>query len=75
MDDFNYVCSFFERFGGDSPGLKIEESLCVEFSNFISHMEFWDLPLLGRSFTWFQPKRRISSRLDRILISDGWWDL
>ncbi|KAK2445530.1 hypothetical protein QL285_016452 [Trifolium repens] len=31
-----------------------------------------DMPLLGRRFTWFHPNGVTMSRLDRILLSDGW---
>lgn len=36
-------------------------------------MELLDLPLLGMKFTWSQPNEGVVSRLDRILVSDGWW--
>lgn len=42
-----------------------------EFSNFISKMDFLDLPILDRIFTWYQPFDGVVGRLDMILISDG----
>lgn len=38
-------------------------------------MNLLDLPLLGNIFTGYQPFGGASSCLDRILISDGWWNL
>lgn len=47
----------------------------LEFSYFIAEMDLLDLPLFRRSFTWYQPFGGVASRLDMILISDGWWEL
>lgn len=70
MGDFNSSCFLFERAGGDSSvQLGIRSMLNFVIS---SLMELWDLPLIGRNFTWFQPKGRLASRLDRILISEDW---
>lgn len=45
----------------------------VDFAAFISRMDLLDLPLLGRLFTWYRPYGIAMSRLDHILISEGWW--
>lgn len=37
--DFNFVFSPHEKVGGDSHEYQIGNYLCVEFCNFISHME------------------------------------
>nr|KYP41921.1 hypothetical protein KK1_036692 [Cajanus cajan] len=44
-----------------------------EFNEFINNMELEDVPLNGRSFTWFRPNGKAISRIDRILISREWW--
>lgn len=73
--DFNSVLHESERrgtpFGGDnSTGSEIRD-----FSSFVLSMGLLDFPLLGRRFTWCQPNWGAMSRLDRFLLSDGWWDL
>lgn len=37
-------------------------------------MELVDIPLVGRSFTWFRPNGKAKSRIDRVLISRKWLD-
>ncbi|GAU50433.1 hypothetical protein TSUD_134890, partial [Trifolium subterraneum] len=34
-------------------------------------MEFIDIPVLGKKFSWFSPDGKAMSRLDRFLLSDG----
>lgn len=75
LRDFNFVCSPSKRVGGDSFEHRVGDSLCVELSNSISQMNLWYLPLIGRSFTWFQPRGKIVSRLDKIVISKDLWEL
>lgn len=75
LGDFNYLFSPSKRLESDSPKYRVQNYLCVEFCNFISVMQLWYLPILGRSFTWFKPKGRISSHLNRIIISVDWWEL
>lgn len=41
---------------------------CLTFSGFINQMDFIDLPLLDKSFTFFQPNMGCVSHLDRILL-------
>jgi hypothetical protein len=45
-----------------------------DFGEFLGEMEVIDMPLVGRSFTWFHPNGVAMSRLDRILISSSWFD-
>lgn len=72
VGDFNAVTSASERRGINdqvSPGVVLE---CQEFKGFLDDMFLFDLPLLGRKFTWFLPNGPAMSRLDRILLSEGW---
>jgi hypothetical protein len=46
-----------------------------EFDDFLGELEVIDMPLVGRSFTWFHPNGVAMSRLDRILISAPWFDV
>jgi hypothetical protein len=42
------------------------------FNIFIDNSGLFDLPILGRKFTWVQPSGRCMSRLDRVLVSQNW---
>ncbi|MBA0819414.1 hypothetical protein Gohar_019413, partial [Gossypium harknessii] len=55
-----------------------ERSNCVglltgskAFNSFIDECKVVDLPLLGKKFTWFGPKNKMS-RLDRFLVEEYW---
>ncbi|KAL8530056.1 hypothetical protein ACS0TY_007225 [Phlomoides rotata] len=41
----------------------------MEFDSFIRNSGLMDLPLHGRSFTWYRPDGSCKSRLDRIMIN------
>jgi hypothetical protein len=47
----------------------------VAFNSFIANLELEDLPLICRTFTWFHPNGVAMSRLDRMLISNSWFDV
>ncbi|WJX28141.1 hypothetical protein P8452_16895 [Trifolium repens] len=75
LGDFNSVRSCDERRGVGiigSGGLSPE---MVEFNSFLDHLDLVDMPLIGRSFTWFHPNGVAMSRLDRILLSSSWCDV
>jgi hypothetical protein len=42
---------------------------------FINNLEFMDMPLIGKRFMWFHPNGISMSRLDRVLISQAWFDV
>jgi hypothetical protein len=42
------------------------------FNVLVENSGLMDLPLMGCKFTWVQPNGNCMSRLDRILVSDGW---
>ncbi|MCH81208.1 endonuclease/exonuclease/phosphatase family protein, partial [Trifolium medium] len=46
-----------------------------EFGRFIEDLEMFDLPLLGRQFTWFHTNGRTMSRIDRALVSPEWMEV
>ncbi|MCI35740.1 hypothetical protein A2U01_0056961, partial [Trifolium medium] len=73
--DFNSVLTTSERKGVSGESLRVVNNEIREFNDFVGEMGLLDLPLLGRRYTWFQPNGGAMSRLDRFLISDGWWDL
>jgi hypothetical protein len=75
VGDFNSVLSTSERRDLFGVSLRGPNNEIREFNDFVGDMGLLDLPLLGRRFTWFQPNGGAMSRLDRFLISEGWWDL
>ncbi|GAU33382.1 hypothetical protein TSUD_365080 [Trifolium subterraneum] len=42
------------------------------FNVFVENSGLFDLPLMGRKYTWVQPNGRCMSRLDRVLVSSSW---
>jgi len=73
--DFNSVLHESERRGTPlGSGNPLGGEIC-DFSRFVHLMGLLDFPLLGRRFTWCQPNGNVMSRLDRFLLSMGWWDL
>ncbi|XP_058771389.1 uncharacterized protein LOC131644810 [Vicia villosa] len=49
-----------------------------EFKDFIENLEVIDVQVVGNIFTWIKPNGRASSRLDRIMLSEGLiscWDI
>jgi hypothetical protein len=74
VGDFNSVLHTFERLRISATNRSGENIEIREFGDFDSLMGLIDLPLLGRRFTWFKPNGNAASRLDRFLVSDGWWE-
>lgn len=73
LGDFNSVSALSERRGIGGPGSLSSSVECIGFSLFIARMGLIELHILGRKFTWFHPNGEAVSRLDRILVSNGWW--
>lgn len=43
-----------------------------EFNQFIEDIKLTDIPLIGRSFTWYKSNEKAKSRIDRVLVSRVW---
>lgn len=56
--------------GPSSSSIKVE---IIDFFNSIS-LKLINLPLLDKKFDWFQFNNGAASRLDHILVSNGWWN-
>lgn len=67
--DFNAVRCMEERRSVGSVGISGGSAL---FNQLINDNFLVDLPLRGRSFTWYRGDGRSMSRLDRFLLSDRW---
>jgi exonuclease III len=74
LRDFNSVRDSSERRGLCAPLVNSNNGEMFEFVDFLDELDLVDLPLIGRSFTWFHPNGITMSRLDRILISSSWCD-
>jgi hypothetical protein len=70
LRDFNSVRSGVERKGVRDGGCWSEDSRL--FNVLVENSSLVDLPLMGRKFTWVQPNGNCMSRLDRVLVSEGW---
>ncbi|KAL8520430.1 hypothetical protein ACS0TY_011088 [Phlomoides rotata] len=62
--DFNSIRRVSERAGRRAESCKRD----IAFDGFIRDSGLLDLPLHGRSFTWYKPDASCKSRLDRILL-------
>lgn len=68
--DLNEVRSLEER-----QGVSNRDRGMSDLNNFIEEMEFTDLQLLGRTFTWSNSQELEKwSRLDRFLLHSDWLD-
>lgn len=67
--DFNSVLSVHERQGVENHDRHEE---MVEFSQFLDEAALFDLPLIGRKYTWYRTNGSAMSMLDRFLLSESW---
>ncbi|MCH79914.1 RNA-directed DNA polymerase (Reverse transcriptase), partial [Trifolium medium] len=74
LGDFNSVRAISERKGVNSGESQVLSPEMVGFNGFLEDLDLMDLPLLGRRFTWAHSNGVSMSRIDRILISEGWLD-
>ncbi|PNX99561.1 cysteine-rich receptor-like protein kinase [Trifolium pratense] len=72
VGDFNSVVDTSERRGVDSVVVNNPSREMREFTQFLEDLGLIDLPLIGRTFTWFHPNGLSMSRLDRVLVSNEW---
>jgi hypothetical protein len=75
LGDFNVVRDRNERIG---LGLNLDEGRSSEmavFDDFLNNLELVDMPLIGKRFMWFHPNGISLSRLDKVLISQAWFDV
>jgi hypothetical protein len=66
--DFNATLKAGERRGNNGGGSKLERA---EFNQFINLMEVVDIPVTGKIFSLFSSYGSAMSRLDRLLLSEG----
>ncbi|KAL8530474.1 hypothetical protein ACS0TY_007496 [Phlomoides rotata] len=69
IGDFNSIRNGMER---DGSGLQLNLRDMMAFNTFIHRSGHNDLPLHGRSFTWYKINGRCKSRIDRVLLNNHW---
>ena len=70
LGDFNAVGRRDERRGVNAEASASQVTEMGLYNNFVRDVEFADLNVLGRRFTWFHPNGRAMSRIVRVLISE-----
>ena len=72
VGDFNAVSHADERRGVNS---ETSSAMVLEinfFNSFMLDVDLFDVNPLGQKFTWYHASGLAMSRIDRVLISDGW---
>ncbi|KAL8507118.1 hypothetical protein ACS0TY_017854 [Phlomoides rotata] len=69
VGDLNAILFPKEREGRGEAG---DSRDMFNFDDFISQCNLMDMPLSGRSFTWYRPDGTCKSKLDRILVNLEW---
>ncbi|KAL8462439.1 hypothetical protein ACS0TY_033457 [Phlomoides rotata] len=69
LGDFNSIRNDSKREGRRAGSCRRD---VMAFDSFIRDSGLVDLPLRGRTFTWYRPDGTCKSRLDRILINNKW---
>lgn len=72
LGDFNVVCRRDERRGVNEEASSSQVLEMFLFNNFLGEMNVEDVNVLRRRFTWYHPNGISMSRIDRVLISEGW---
>lgn len=68
MGDFNMI-----RTHTDTTSANPNVGIMLQFNNFIQDMDFFDIPLTGRAYTWSNGRPAPTfSKLDRVLVSAQW---
>ncbi|KAL8483195.1 hypothetical protein ACS0TY_026027 [Phlomoides rotata] len=67
--DFNAVRFSNEMVGKNGSGNSKEMEI---FDKFIGDSNLVDLPMIGRSFTWYRPDGSCKNRLGRIVVNEEW---
>lgn len=71
LGDFNCVHKASERVGikgqDTGGGEKEEFNVCIEGLGLI------DLPMVGKSYTWYRPNGSARNKIDKVLVSMEWF--
>ncbi|KAL8501247.1 hypothetical protein ACS0TY_020702 [Phlomoides rotata] len=69
VGDFNSIRRPEERVGRRET---VENRDMERFGEFISQSNLYEIPLVGRSFTWYRPDGTCKSKIDRIFVNNEW---
>lgn len=72
LGDFNAIRSISERRGRSLNQNRKDMDL---FDGFIRDAQLLDLPLNGRNYTCYKADGTCKSRIDRVLVNNGWLDM
>ncbi|KAL8484127.1 hypothetical protein ACS0TY_026721 [Phlomoides rotata] len=67
--DFNAIREVNERIGRSSFCDKMDMD---NFNKLIDGSDLTEIPLVGRSYTWYRPDGSCKSKLDRLLVYSNW---
>ncbi|KHN37510.1 Transposon TX1 putative 149 kDa protein, partial [Glycine soja] len=70
VGDFNCIRHPLERIGNNRGNS--DAHIIADFNEWLADMEVDDIPCMGKPFTWMRPNGTCKSKLDRVLVSDGW---
>jgi len=70
VGDFNCIRHPSERMGSNRGNSAL--SIISEFNDWLAAMEVEDIPCAGKPFTWVRPNGSCKSKLDRVVVFDGW---
>ena len=73
VGDFNCIRHPLERQGSNNT--TSDSQIIQDFNEWLVDMEVEEVPCLGKPFTWVRPNGTCKSKLDRVLVSDGWLEL
>ena len=71
--DFNAIRKRCER-----KGVSMRDNQSSEmrgFNNFIDTNLLFEIPLVGKHFTWFNSNGKAKRRLDRVLVTEDWMQI
>lgn len=69
--DFNAIRMTQERRGEENI-IDYGRRDMEDFNTFIQNMELFEIPILGKRFTWFRPNGKAMSHIDIFLLSYEW---
>lgn len=69
VGDFNAIRHEKERV---EKGSVVNHRDILAFDEFISQSNLFEIPLIGRFFTWFRKDGSCKSKLDRMLVNEEW---
>ena len=70
VGNFNCIRHPSERMGSNRSNS--DTNIVSEFNDWLVVIEVDDIPCAGKPFTWVRPNGSCKSKLDRVVVTDGW---